>query len=143
MSFDFSSFNPAENLDSSFDVLPAGDYLVVVIEASVKKTKEGTGEYLAITMEVIDGEYLGRRIWHNIMLVHPNEAAVQIGKRHLAELCISAGLNRLTSELDLINRTALVAIKVAKRDDGTLRNEVRSYKKIGHTPISSSDEIPF
>jgi hypothetical protein len=145
MGFDFSKFNPSEHLDNIFDVLPAGEYLVSIVDASQKKTRDGSGEYLVLTMEIIEGPYRGRNIWHNIMLVHQKDIVTRIGRRHLAELYISCGVDRVSSEQDLVNRTALVSVKVVKDEYGDLRNEVKGYKPIEKKPAPDfrDEEIPF
>ena len=42
--------------ERSFDVLPMGDYTLVVVDSQVKPTKDGSGEYLNCEMEVVDGQ---------------------------------------------------------------------------------------
>lgn len=143
MAFDFSSFNPSENLGPEFDALPAGEYQVVIVDALKKKTRDGSGEYLALTMEVVDGPHRGRMVWHNIMLDHPKDVVARIGRRHLAELCVSCGLAKLANEHDFVNMTALVSLKVVQDEYGILRNQVKGYKPIEREPVPEDADIPF
>ena len=56
--FDANQVDPASN----FDPLPAGKYLAAIIESEMKPTKAGTGNYLALTFQVLDGPHKGRML---------------------------------------------------------------------------------
>ena len=46
--------------------VPAGVYLAQVIESDVVATKNGGGQMLKLTHEILDGPCKGRRVWSNI-----------------------------------------------------------------------------
>ncbi len=76
------NFNAAEvkPLDA-FEAIPAGTYEAVITEPEMKPTKSGTGSYLELTIEIISGDYQGRRVWARLNLAHPNAKAVEIARR--------------------------------------------------------------
>jgi hypothetical protein len=47
----------------SFEPLPEGEYRCRIEEVVVKRNKADTGDYLNWTLEVIDGEFSGRKLW--------------------------------------------------------------------------------
>lgn len=87
------AFNPAEvpEDERSFGALPAGKYPLRVTDSDVKPTKKGDGTYLDCALEVIEGEYKGRKLWAKFNLENPNQEAVNIARRQLADLCLAIG----------------------------------------------------
>ena len=41
-------------------------------------SQAGTGSYLNLTFEILDGNYKGRKVWSRLNLDNPNQQAVQI-----------------------------------------------------------------
>ena len=71
------NFNAAEVQPlKSFDAIPAGTYEAVIAESEMKPTKSGTGSYLELTIEIISGDYQGRRVWARLNLANSNVKAV-------------------------------------------------------------------
>ena len=83
--FDANTVQPQE----SFDVLPAGFYPVMITESEMKGTSTG-GQMLVLTLEVIEGQFKGRKVWERLNLVNNNEQAVQIAQRSLSAICTLA-----------------------------------------------------
>ena len=53
--------------ESEFQPLPVGNYLVKVVNVE-KKTSQSGNDYVGMVMEIIDGEYSGRKIYNNLHL---------------------------------------------------------------------------
>ena len=53
--------------ETEFTPLPAGDYRVKIANVE-KKTSQSGNDYVAMVMEVIDGEFTGRNIYNNFHL---------------------------------------------------------------------------
>lgn len=53
--------------ESEFQPLPVGNYLVKVVNVE-KKTSQSGNDYVGMVMEIIDGEYNGRKIYNNLHL---------------------------------------------------------------------------
>lgn len=83
--FDASQIEPAD-----FSALPAGDYTVLISNSEFKNSKAGES-YLALTLQVVDGPYSGRYLWHNLNLQHSNPKAVEIAQRELSAICRAVG----------------------------------------------------
>ncbi len=107
-------FNSADvpEEDNKFDLLPPGDYKVIVTESSIKATKAGTGEYVAVKVQVVDGDKKGRTVFANLNFKNPNPTAEQIGRRELADLTKAVGLVTLSDTAQLHNKPLLVKIGI-------------------------------
>jgi hypothetical protein len=124
-------FNPADvpEDDRSFSPLPAGEYLMQVIESELKDTKTGNGQQLVLTLEVMDGPSSGRKVWDRLNIRHTNADAQRIAQRGLADLCLAVGLPsiRNSEELHFKPFTAKVTIREDKTGQYGPSNNVR-YK---------------
>jgi hypothetical protein len=123
--FDASQVEPA-----SFDPLPAGKYLACVVESEMRPTKNGAGQLLHLTFQVLEGEYKGRKTWARLNLKNPNPQAEQIARGQLSALCRAVGVMTPKDSLELHNLPLLITVKVKKREDtGDLQNEVSGFSK--------------
>jgi hypothetical protein len=108
--------------------IPAGNYLAVITESEMKPTKSGTGSYLQLTFEIIDGPYKGRRLWSRLNLDNPNTVAVQIAKAELASICRAVGVLTPNDSIELHDIPLVVHVRCRKRPDtGELTNDIRGY----------------
>lgn len=111
--------------------LPEGEYKMAITASENKATASGNGSYLALTLDVLDGEYKGRKVWSNLNLNNPNATAVEIAKAELSAICHAVGVMTPKDSAELHNRPMIVSIKVKKRKDtGELRSEVAGYKSL-------------
>ena len=83
------AFDPATQEGNSWDVLPAGEYVAQVVEASIQQPNSGDGYYLALTWKIIEGAYEGRQVWQRITYQHSSEQAQTIGRKTLKDLCVA------------------------------------------------------
>lgn len=133
--FDANQVDPTD----TFEALPAGEYPVVITESDMKPTKNGHGEYLQLTLEVIDGKFKGRKIWDRLNLKNANNTAVEIAQRQLSSLCHATKVMNVSdsSQLHNIPVVARVGYKPpANGYDGT--NEVKGYKAMAGAPAPAA-----
>jgi hypothetical protein len=135
------SFNPNEvpEDDRSFEPLPAGDYLMQVIDSDIKDTKTG-GQQLVLTLEVLEGPYSNRRVWDRLNIRNQNADAQRIAQRGLADLCLAVGVNPLrnTEELHFKPFTGRLTIKADKTGNYGPSNSVRYKARGGQPPASKA-----
>jgi hypothetical protein len=126
------TFNVADapaSAATNYDPLPNGDYDVIISESEMKPTKAGTGKYLQLTIEVLDGEHKGRRVWSRLNLINPNATAVEIAERDLADICRAVGKQSVSDSAELHDVPFVVALKTRPASNGyEASNEVASYK---------------
>jgi len=77
----------------TFEALPRGDYTAMITDSILKETKAGTGHYIALTMEIIDGAFSGRKIWDNLNVKNQNPTAEKIAHASLTQYFESCGLD--------------------------------------------------
>jgi hypothetical protein len=131
--FDSSTVEP----DAPFEVLPPNKYVVQIIHSEWKETKAGTGSYLILEMEVMEGEYVGAKIIDRLNLHNPNQKAVEIAQRALSGICRAIGLAVANDSDELHFRPMLARVTVGKSrtgEDGKVydgNNEVKGYEPVG------------
>lgn len=85
--FDATTVEPS----SPRELLPAGEYLVQIVESEMVETKAGDGQMLKLTLDIVDGPHAGRKLWDNLNLVNRNQTAVEIAQRTLSAICHATG----------------------------------------------------
>ena len=124
--FDANTVEPADDLEP----IPAGKYVAVITDSEMKPTKSGTGNYLQLTFQIVEGEYANRLLWVRLNLDNPNATAVEIARRELSAICRSVGVLVPTDSADLHNLPCVIHVRVKRRNDtGELQNEVKGYSK--------------
>lgn len=101
----------------SFEPLPAGEYVAQVVSSDVKPTRAGTGQYVKLEWEVLDGEYTGRKVFANYNIVNPNPKAQEIGEREFAAACRAMGQMHVTETESLHAIPCVLKLKIQAGDD--------------------------
>mgnify|MGYP001444940316 CR=1 FL=1 len=57
--FDATNIEPAK----PFEVLPPGKYSTQIVKSETRVTKDGTGQYLWVESDVLDGPHKGRKLF--------------------------------------------------------------------------------
>ena len=115
---------------TDFEAIPAGKYLAVISESEMKPTKSGTGSYLELVFQVIEGDYRNRRLWARLNVDNPNELTVQIAKGELSAICRAVGVMQPKDSCELHNLPLFITVKCKRRDDtGDIVNEIKGYAK--------------
>lgn len=107
-----------DDMNSGYDPIPAGVYPAKVVESELKNTSAGTGKYIKLKFQILQGEFKGRYIWTNLNIINPSPVAVEIAQKELATLCraVGKGVIQDTQELHGIPIDMKVKIKPAKGD---------------------------
>lgn len=119
--------------------VPAGKYSAAVIEAEVKDTKNGTGQYVATTFRITQGEMEGRKVFHNFNIKNQNPDAQRIGLEQIKILCDNAGHSgKLNSVTDLVGLNVGICTKVKEDPAYGPRTEISYFfKKEAHQDQST------
>jgi hypothetical protein len=124
--FDANQVEPS----TDFDPVPAGKYLAVIIDSEEKANKAGTGSYLQLTFQIIDGPYKSRMLWARLNLDNPNATAVQIARAELSAICRAVGVLAPNDSVELHDLPLVIHVKCKKRTDtGEITNEIKGYSK--------------
>lgn len=136
--FDASSVEPS----APFEIIPAGDYRVQITNSSMESTKAGTGSFLKLELEIMDGQQAGRKIFDRLNLDNPNAQAVEIAQRTLSAICHAVGVLTVSNSEDLHLRPMTAKVKVVERKDraGEVSNEIGGYRPDGSTAPSGATQ---
>ena len=120
----------ASGIDTTnqFDAIPAGDYEGMVTSSEMKSTKDGTGQYLELTLEIQSGQFQGRRLWDRLNLTNRNPKAVEIAQKQLAQLCHATGVLQVSDSQQLHNRPVVIKVSAKADDQRGMVNEIKGYK---------------
>ena len=130
MNGNLSGFNAAEvEPQGSFEPIPAGWYTAMITDSEFKPTKNGTGEYLQLRIDIIEGEYENRVLFDRLNLNNPNQTAVEIAQRQLSAICRAVGVMTPQDSNDLHDKPLKVKVKIRPAGNGyEASNEVAAYE---------------
>lgn len=119
-----NGFNAADHAGNGgdFQPLPDGKYVVVVESAEIKKTAAGDGQMLKLQLGVTGPTHQGRKIFDNLLLVHPKPVVVEIAQERFASICNALGKPTINDTQELVGASMLARVK-AKGDN----NDVLGY----------------
>lgn len=136
--FDATQVDPS----ADFEPLPSGKYVAMIVDSDMKETKRGDGQYLALTYQIIDGEFKGRLVWTNLNLVNPNAKAASIAAQNLSAICHAIGRLQVQDSTVLHNVPHIIRVEFVPAGPNRQRdgNEIKAWEKIegGATPPASS-----
>lgn len=140
--FDANEVEPT----TDFDPIPAGKYAAVITESECKPNKAGTGSYLQLTFQILDGEYKGRFVWARLNLDNPNATAVKIARGELSAICRAVGVLQPKDSTELHDLPLVISVKCKKRrDTDEVQNEIRGYAKkeaLEGKPLQAVNDAP-
>ena len=127
-----SSYNfNAEEVEpsSSFDLISAGWYKAIISNSEIKPTRDGYGEYLSLTLQVIEGQYENRLVFARLNLKNANDKAVEIARKDLAAICRAVGVMSPQSSEELHDKPLMIKVKVRPASgEYEASNDVGGYK---------------
>lgn len=144
MMFNLNGFNANAVKDvPAFEPVPPGKYLATITTTESCTTKAGTGTYLLLTFEVLEGPYARRRLWARLNLDNPNKAAVAFAMADLAQVCRAVGVLQPHDSSELCNRPLVVRVDLRRRsDNGEMVNEIRGYEPAPAAPAAPTAQPP-
>ncbi len=127
-----SSYNfNAEEIEpsSSYDPIPAGWYKAIISNSEMKPTRDGYGEYLSLTLQIIEGQYENRLVFARLNLKNANDKAVDIARKDLAAICRAVGVMSPKSSEELHDKPLMIKVKVRPASgEYEASNDIGGYK---------------
>lgn len=142
------NYDPNAEAPKGFDVFPAGNYPLEMVEGEIKPTKAGTGKLFKHKFRVTSGDYEGRLIFGQFNLLNPNPQAQEIGQGEFAVLREAVGVPDPDEPEDMFFKEFVAVVKIKPPKDGyDAQNQVNwsaTYKLLkgqatpaGKTPVTS------
>lgn len=130
----FQFDTPLTSERSTFDPLPNGDYVVVLISADPIERVNRNGdlqEYIGLRYQVQGGEYNGRLLYNDLLVGGANsEKAREFSYRQIREIGWAIDVPYVSNTNELLNRPFIVEVVVTERVGYSPRNEVKRAKKL-------------
>jgi hypothetical protein len=132
-----ATFDPNEIPDDergSFEPLPPGDYLLQVADSELKDKPNGDCG-LNLTLEVVEGEFQGRKLWDYLNIRHSSADAQRIAQRRLADYCLATGAGTIRDSEELHFRPFIGKVsREPRKDTGELSNRIKGVRSKSGSP---------
>lgn len=129
------NFKPS---DVKSDVIPKGEYRLVISGEELKDTKANDGKRLNIKLTVVGGQYGNRSFFEGLNVVNKNPTAQAISQQLLKKICEAIGLVNMTDTSQLLNGSGgqiskpfLGYVDIRENDDG-LQNVLKKPRPLGN-----------
>lgn len=113
--------------EQTFEPIPADEYIAIITDSDFVDTKAGTGKYLKLTYEIIDGEYKGKKIFENLNLINPNKQAEAIARRSLNAICAACDIIDVQDSALLHNIPLLITVGIRENDQYGKQNFIKKH----------------
>ena len=137
----FAQTFDAANVDPSagFEVYPAGKYLAQIVASEMRPTKDGRGQYLFLELDILEGQFAGRKLFDRLNLVNDNPDTVDIATRTLSSICRATGQMQVkdSEQLHLIPLIADVRVRPPKGQYGE-SNSIRYLPRNAAAPAPAT-----
>lgn len=125
--------------DRNFEPIPDGWFTFTISQADLAKTKDRTGSYIKIRLDVVAPSHQGRVIFSNINLRNASAKAEEIGQQQLGELLRAIGMARLEDTDQLIGRRVDGKVRTRRSKEYGDSNEIKGWRApAGGAPAVSS-----
>ena len=121
--------------EKEFTLLPPGEYIAAIVKSEIKNTKRGDGEYLSLTIQVLDGDFKNRLLFDNLNIINPNKTAQNIAEARLSAICHATNVLNIEDSSKLHNRPFKMI--VGKKMDNYKGEDINIIKK--YFAIQNSD----
>lgn len=123
--------------EQSFEVVPAGEYVVIISESDYVPNKKNTGMILKLTYDILDGPFKGQKIFENLNLQHENAQASVIAQKALNSICMAVGIQHVADTSQLHGIPLVLDISVRDSDQYRKQNNIKK-----HLPYSHGKQAP-
>jgi hypothetical protein len=140
--FDANTVKPNE----AFEPLPAGWYNARIIASEAKPTKDNSGGYLELQLEIIDGEHANRKVFDRLNLWNGGANAVkvcEIAQRQLSAYCHATGVLILQDSNQLHGIPLKIKLAVRTQEGFEPSNDVKAVKHIQDGGAAVAPASPF
>tara|TARA_R110001632_G_scaffold154381_1_gene272536 strand:+ start:463 stop:954 length:492 start_codon:yes stop_codon:yes gene_type:complete len=126
---DASIVSDANDADvSSFELLPAGEYQVVVTDVESSESRNGSSG-IKLTYTIANGNQKGKKVFDTLTFIHHNDQVVQIAKSNLKRLFLACGLKEVNTDMSvLIKKKMIITVKHSEPNEkGNVYANVKKY----------------
>jgi len=130
-----------DELEEVVEPVPAGDYIVVIIDSEYKENKSGTGNLLSLKYQIVDGHFKGRILFNNLNLEHVNKQAQEIARRSLNSIGVATGIEEIQDSAQLHNIPMMVSVSVKDSPDFGKQNSIKKHFPVPANTIAKDNDF--
>lgn len=132
INFDASQYAPD---GGGFEAIPSGWYSAVISKSELKPTKDGSGSYLQVDFNVIDGPHKDATVIARLNISNPSEKAQKIGCGQLSAICHAVNVMYVQDSSQLHNIPMKIRVKyIEPRGEYEANNDVIGFKNANYVP---------
>lgn len=121
---DVTTVDPSQG----FSPVPPGDYKLIVAESDYVPTKDETGMRLTLTMQIVEGEYEGKKIFEGLNLKNKSEEAEKIAWSQYSALVKALKLKHKPEDSEELHDIPFMATVGIQASPGyEPRNVIKKY----------------
>lgn len=138
--------------NATFDPITPGWYAMQIIKSEVAKTKDGQGQFLKLTFEMIEAAHpdlKGRQCWDRLNLWNRSQQAVDIANGTLSAICRAIGQMAPWEDTTVLHsRPLAVKLKIRPADGNyDASNDISGYDAVASrfqtgAPVSQGTMSP-
>lgn len=127
-SFDATQVAPQQE----FSPVPAGVYVARIVSSEIKPTKNNSGTLLNLQFDIIEGQFINRKIFERINIQNANPEAEKIGQSQLSQLCHALNVLQLRDTEELHNKPVKIKVKIRKDEQYGDQNAISAFESVGN-----------
>ena len=109
------------------DVLPAGDYPVILVETDLAKKDSGAVQF-EFCVQITEGQYQNRRVYDSQNYTKKDGSANSIGRSQLSQLCRCVGVMNPRDTSELHHKRLIAKVGVKSDPEYGPKNVVKGFK---------------
>lgn len=116
--------------ESDFKPLQEGVYAGKILNTQIKNSKNGSGKYLNLEIELLGSPGIkGRRVYEICMLSHPNTAAVTVGAKKLKNIAsvLDLDITEVESFSEFVGKPLGVKLGIESSEEYGDKNRVKAF----------------
>lgn len=135
-------------------LIPEGSYKAIIISSEMKDNSSATGQFLALEVAIIEGDYTDTTFTERLNLINPNQKAVEIAYKTLARMAEALGMEETPSDSSqLHNQPLLIEVKTkagtpwtnnqGEKVEGKDKSEIKAYKPLPKVGVTGAAAPSF
>jgi hypothetical protein len=113
------TFEPEAQDGNAWHLIPEGEYVAQIVEASVAQPQSMDGYQLMLVWKISEGAYENRQVWQRVTYLHSSEQAQMIGRKMLKDLCNALAISEHVEDVGVfLFKSARIRVGIEKDKNG-------------------------
>lgn len=135
--FDFNT-SEYEDVNLDYEVIPEGDYEMMLEESELKETSTG-GMLISAQFQILGPSHAGRKVWTNFNIENRSEKAQKIGRAQVAMLMRACGKPNSNDTDDIVNIPFIGSVDIEAGTGGYKdKNIVTGFHPKDGAPVANT-----